>query len=273
MTALVPRSIVVDGVRLDNYAYLITTRNGWDNAPGLAGENVKVPGRDGEIWRAKDYEPSSMVLELMIDGKDADGNVPSGYTAETKFRANLDALLAIFGKRTGLITVDKEIEDGSVRRNYAEVGAVIAPTYFDGNTIAMLTVELIFPDPLWRSTTTVTATGSGTATIALSALAGITAPISDAVITIAGAGTNPKVTDSVSGSWIALTGSLSGTWEINCKAFTSKVGGSSVIATTTFNPGPRFLSLTPNGSLIPSLVLSGFTSASVSVTAYKRFLA
>lgn len=273
MTAIVPRSIIVDGIRLDNYAYAITSRNGWDNAPALTGANVKVPGRDGEIWQAKDYAPSSMVLEMFVAGTDGDGNIPAGSTAERTFRNNLDALLAIFAKRTSLITVDKEMEDGSVRRNFGEVGAVISPTYFDANTVGTLIVELVFPDPLWRSTSTTTATGSGTTTIALTNFAGMTAPISDATITIAGTATNPRVTDTVSGSWIQYTGSLSGTWTINCAAFTSVIGSSSVLAQTTFNPGPRFLSITPNTSLVPSLTLSGFSSANVTVVAHRRFLA
>lgn len=273
MTAIVPRSIVVDGIRLDNYAYAITSRNGWDKTPSLAGENAKVPGRDGEIWRAKDYGLSTMVLDMFVSGTNENGTVPGGYTAETKFRANMDSLLAIFGKRTGLIQVDKEMEDGSVRRNFAEVGVVMAPEYFDANTVATLTVELVFPDPLWRSTTTVTATSSNTTSITLSAFAGITAPISDAVITIAGTATNPRITDFVSGAWIQYTGSLSGTWVIDCANFTSKIGGSSVLAATTFNPGPRFLNITPQTNLTPKLTLSGFSAASTSVVAYKRFLA
>ena len=269
MTALTPRTIIVDGIRLDNFAYSITTRNGWDNTPGLVGNNERIPGRDGEIWRSKDYGAGRMVLELFIGGTDADGAVPAGSTEDKTLRANIDQLLAVFGRRGALLTVDKEMEDGSVRRNFGEVGVVLAPEYFDANPVALLTVEIIFPDPLWKATTNTTATGAG----ALTAFAGITAPISDAIITVTGPATNPKLTDSQTGAWIQYTGTVGAgvTWVINCGTFVSTVGGTSAIAATTFNPGPRFFSITPNASLVPSVTLSSGTLTSV--VAAKRFLA
>lgn len=269
MTALTPRTVIIDGIRLDSFAYAITSRTGWESTPGLQGSNLRVPGKDGEIWQAKDYGTGRIVLDLFVQGTNADGNIPSGSTAEKTFRANIDSLLATFGKRSGLLTVDKEIEDGTVRRNFAEVGTVIQPDYLDGDTVATFTVELVFPDPLWKSTSITTSNGTG----ALSAFAGITAPISDAVITVAGPATNPRVTDSVSGAWIQYTGTVSSgsSWVIDCATFSSKVGASSVIASTTFNPGPRFFSLTPGSSLVPSITLS--SGASISIAAARRFVA
>lgn len=269
MTALTPRTVIIDGIRLDSFAYSITSRTGWDSTPGLAGNNLRVPGKDGEIWQAKDYGTGRVVLDLFVQGTDTDGAIPAGSTAEKTFRSNIDALLATFSKRSSLITVDKEIEDGSVRRNFAEVGAVIQPDYFDGNTVATFVVELIFPDPLWKATTLTTSNGTGS----LAAFAGITAPISDAVITVAGPATNPRVTDSVSGAWIQYTGTLASgsSWVIDCAAFSSKIGATSVIASTTFNPGPRFFSLTPGSTLEPSVALS--SGASISIVAAKRFIA
>lgn len=269
MTALTPRTIIVDGIRLDNYAFTITTRNGWDNSAGLVGENARIPGRDGEIWRAKDYGVGRLILDLYIGGTDADGVVPGGSTEHATLRANLDKLLSIFGRRASLLTVDKEMEDGSVRRNFGEVGVVMSPEYFDNNAVALLTVELVFPDPLWKATSNTTATGTG----ALTAFTGITAPISDAVITITGPATNPKLTDTQSGSWIQYTGTVSAgaTWIINCATFSSTVAGATVVANTTFSPGPRFFSLTPNASLIPSVTLNSGTLTSI--VAAKRFIA
>jgi len=269
MTALTPRTIIVDGVRLDNYAYAITTRNGWDNTAGLVGENTRVPGRDGEIWRAKDYGTGRLVLDLFIGGTDADGAVPAGSTEDKTLRNNIDKLLSIFGRRSALLTVDKEMEDASVRRNFGEVGVVISPEYFDGNAVALLTVELVFPDPLWKATTNTTSTGVGS----LTAFTGITAPISDAVITVTGPATNPRLTDTVSGGWIQYTGTLASgaTWVVNCGTFGSTVAGATAVAATTFNPGPRFFNLTPSATLTPSVTLSSGTLTSI--VAAKRFIA
>jgi hypothetical protein len=268
MTATTP-SIVVDGVRLDDYAFTITTRTGWDSTPGLVGSNLKVPGRDGEAWQAKDYGTGRLVLDIAVSGTNSAGAVPGGSTASQTFRANIDKILSVFARRSTLLTVDKEMEDGTIRRNFGEVGVVLTPEYFDSNTVALITVELIFPDPLWKATTNTTASGVG----ALSAFTGITAPISDAVITITGSATNPRLTDTVSGSWIQYTGTVGAgvTWVVNCATFTSVVGGSNVVATTTFNPGPRFFSLTPSATLTPSVTLSSGTLTSI--VAAKRFIA
>ena len=269
MTALTPRTIIVDGIRLDNYAHTITTRNGWDSSAGLVGENTRVPGRDGEIWRAKDYGPGRMVLDLFIGGTDADGAVPAGSTEEKTLRNNIDKLMGIFGRRSGLLTVDKEMEDGSVRRNFGEVGVVIAPEYFDGNPIALLVVELTFPDPLWKATSNTTSNGAGS----LTAFTGITAPVSDAVITVTGPASNPRLTDVVSGAWIQYNGTVSAgqTWVINCGTFGSTVNGGNAVASTTFNPGPRFFTITPDAALTPSVTISSGTLTSI--VAAKRFLA
>lgn len=268
MTAITPRTVIVDGVRLDTFAFAITSRTGWDSLPGLSGENIRVPGKDGEVWSAKDYAPAIMALELFVQGTNSAGAVPGGSTAALTFRSNIDGLIALFGKRYGLITVDKEMEDGSVRRNYAEVNAVVTPEYFDGDTLATLKVLLTFPDPIWKATSTTSQTGTGL----LTNFTGITAPITDAVITVAGASTNPIITDVTSGAWIKYTGTISGgsTWTVNCATFASAIGATNVIGATTFNPGPRFFSLTPNANLIPNVTLSG--GGTLTIVAAKRFL-
>jgi hypothetical protein len=288
--SLAPLSLTIDGVSLGSYAYGITERTGWDSSPGLVGENVRVPGRDGVYWRAKDYDAGRMVLSMYVQGVGSGGSVPSGSTPEATFRANLDALLALFGKRHGLLTIDKGIEDGTIRRNYGEVTATIEPDYQGPDSFALLKVEITLPDPLWHSVAAVTIEPAGSAssprTVALSALAGSTAPISDATVLVIGPATNPRITDTVSGAWIQLTGSIASgsVWRVRCADFVSESGASlgytggtasSQIASTTFS-GPRLLPLTPDPvSLTPSLTLSGsgFTSATtLRISARRRFL-
>lgn len=263
MTAITPRTIIIDGVRLDTYAFAITSRTGWDSLPGLVGQNLLVPGRDGEVWSAKDYAPGLMSLELFVQGTNSSGAIPGGSTASRTFRNNMDSLLAIFGKRSGLITVQKEMEDSTVRVNYAEITAVMTPDYYEDDTVATLKILLSFPNPIWKATTTTSSTGTGL----LTAFTGITAPITDAVITVTG-GSSPIITDVISGSWIKLNTSVSGSWVISCSAFTSLNGGSSAIAQTTFYPGPRFLSITPNSNLIPNVTCSSGTLNIVAAKAY-----
>lgn len=296
MTALTPSRITVNGVELNNYAYLITERSGWDSTPGLVGSNVRVPGRDGEVWRAKDYGPSRMVLDLYIGGNDEDGAVPNGSTADITLRNNLDKLFAIFGRRHRLIQVDKLMEDETTRRNFAEVGAVLQPEYFGANAAAKLTVELVFPDPIWYDTDTTSLTPAGSATnnrdIAQTQWTGSTAPITDGIYIFKGPAANPYITDAVSGGYIRFDGTLTGNqdWRINAKTFTSEVGnnlgfswqtgnintGTSVIAQTRFS-GPRFFVATPDAdTLTPVLNITGtgMTSRTALYSyGYRKFLA
>lgn len=265
MSVVTPRTIIIDGVRLDTYAFAITSRTGWDSLPGLTGENIRVSGRDGEVWSPKDYAAGLMSLDLFVQGTNAAGTVPNGSTAGATFRSNMDSLLAIFGKRSGLIAVEKEMEDGSIRRNNAEVTAVVTPEYLGGDHVATLKVLLSLPNPIWQATSDTTSTGAGL----LTAFTGITAPITDAVITVTGATSGTTITDVVSGGSIKYVGALSGTWVINCASFTSTIGGVSAIAGTTFNPGPRFFSITPNASRIPNVTVS---SGSLTIVAAKKYL-
>lgn len=291
MTKLTPYSILVDNVRLDNYAYLITSRNGWDITPGLTGDNIRISGRDGEIWRAKDYAPSRMVLDIYVSGRDENGAIPAGKTERSQFQANLDALLTIFTKRSGLIKVDKELieaEAGTIRYNYAEVGAVIAPDFLD-STSAQMTVELIFPDPLWRDipVTTSNLITSTNATINLTGFNGITGPITDASIIVTGPITNPQISID-SNNWIKYTGTVAAgsKWRIDCTTFRSEVGtgllhdllgtGTNVIASTTFSPGPRLFQIPPNGGTPWVGVTGSSISASttnLSIKASPRYVA
>lgn len=292
MTQLTPDpTITVDGVELNNYAYLITERTGWDNTPALVGENIKVPGRDGEIWREKSYGPGRVVLDLYVSGRDANGSVPAGFTEETKFRANLDKLFQLFTKRTGLIEVQKQYEDGVQRYNYAEVGAVISPKYVANTNTATMTVELVFPNPIWSTPISVTNSGTLTngAQITLSNFAGSTAPISDALFLVTGPFTALTIFDNVSGKSISLSIQLTAgqKWRFDSGAFTSQTGTdltilgtgtpTNALLFTTFT-GPRFLELNPvpEANYAPRLDIAGagFTAAStITVKGSRKWIA
>lgn len=297
MTALTPRAITVGDILLNSYAYLITERSGWDATPGLVGSNTKVPGRDGEIWRAKDYGVGRMVLDLYVGGTDADGNIPTGSTAEKTFRNNMDMLLALFGSRHRLFQVDKEMEDEETRRNFAEVGIVLTPEYFGADNSAKLTVELVFPNPIWYDPTPKSLEPAGSSTnnrdISQTHFAGSTAPITDSILVFKGPAETPIITDAVSGASIQYNGTLvSGeNWRINCKTFESEVGmglgynaqtssniltGLSVISDTSFSPGPRFFTITPDPSnLTPTLNITGQGLGSTTALysyGYRKFL-
>lgn len=287
MPALNPRAIRVDGVSLDSYAFALQARTGLDSTPGLRGDNLVVPGRDGEVWQPKDYGTGRLVLDLFVTGMTAEGDES---TPEDHFRSNLDALLAVFGKRYGLLRVERDEVDGT-RVAFGEVQAVIAPDYPGDDAFATLKVEVVLPDPLWQDTAAVTSSAAPSATspiaLTLTEFAGMTAPVPDAVLLVPGPITNPKIVDDVSGASIALTGTTvaaGDVWRVRAGDFVSEVGtgldftggtASSVLASTVWSPGPHFLPLTPDPlDRTPSLTLTGSgldTTTALKVQGVRRF--
>lgn len=278
--------------------YTLTTRTGWDSTPGLTGSNLVVPGRHGEIWRRKDFGPARMILDIYIHSVDKTGVVPVGSNPEKQFKANLDTLFELF-TRQELIEVAKTEDPQSEyyyqKVNYAEVGIVLTPTYDDGPLPgASLTVELIFPDPIWKELVVKEYTGTPSATSGrnevLTQLAGSTAPITDAIIIVIGPITNPRLDDGYSSTnqgYIRYSGTIAaGTrWRINCATFTSEVGagllfnsgtGTNVMSNTLFGPGPRLFNLRPGPSgAAPSIVLTGTGMSSatqLNVQANRKFI-
>jgi hypothetical protein len=282
--------VVVDGVALNTFAHAITERSGLTVSPGLVGENARVPGRDGALYRArKRYDEGRMVLDLLVSNSNSSG----AGASEAVFRSNLDSLLRIFGKRHSLVEVVKYDDAGFALVNDGEVQTVLAPEFSGTNPVARLRVEFTFPDPLWRDysgavTVPDHAPSSDVSTYALTSLGGGTAPISDATVVVVGPASSVTLTDTVSGAWVRLNRALSSgeAWRVNVATFESVVGSSTlgftggtvanVLTSTSFGPGPRFLPLTPSttGSISLGVNAPGRTAATrVRVRATRRFLA
>lgn len=111
MTYTSDRPISVDGVRLDTLAWNIEKIN--RATAGRRTADVVVPGRDGAIPSLNDdLEPLSFGLEMFIMGTDPDGVVPP-EGRRGRFRANLDELVHLFGKRHALLEVQEQTGPGS----------------------------------------------------------------------------------------------------------------------------------------------------------------
>lgn len=114
------RPIYVDGVRLDTLAWNIEKVN--RSVAGRREANVQVPGRDGVIPSLNDdLETATFGLEMFVMGTDPDGAVPAEGRRD-RFRANLDELVHLFGKRHALLEVMEQTGPGAQATNLA-VGA------------------------------------------------------------------------------------------------------------------------------------------------------
>ena len=295
--------IQIDTIAFEgNKSYILTSRTGWEVTPGLSGSNIAVPGRNGEIWRAKDYAPGRMVLDIVVTHLNSSGVVPGGSTAEKQYQANMDLLMVTLTQQTQILVTKVYDPDGLypvTRQNYAEVTALLQPEFIgsESEPSATLTVELTFPNPIWFDLIGRDYVGAANATnnrtLTLTRFEGITAPLDEAIFLVIGPATNPRITDR-SGAWVQYNGTIAAgaRWRVNTRTFQSEVGsspvlfytentvtnqnaGTSVLAQTTFSPGPALMTVTPNGIGSPELVFTGTglgSTTQVNVCAFRKYI-
>lgn len=268
-TSVIPLSI--DGTRLDTLAYNIETIDGRMGLPSTNGSNPPVPGRHGSLYVAnKTFNDASIVLKMWVNGSDINGQVPGGSSELAEFRKNIDALVTLFGRKTGLLDV-RQTWPGGIRQAFCEV---LAAVDFSGRAIqptGRFSVSLDIPAVFWQDVSTsdyASATNLTTGTtLTMAVYDGASAPMEDHLLVVRGPATNPRLTDPNSGMWVQYNGTIaSGTdWQIDVGNWTSKTGaallfgagGTSVVGTTVYGGGgPRYLPLTPKSGG-PQLTLTG----------------
>lgn len=216
-----------DGVNLSNYVggniiWDIRTWSGLDNIPGVnvngsasgasAGTNgmFQLAQSHGEYWYPQYFTAATRLLTMFISTNNISTGAPGSSIDQQRqnFDQNFDALTLLFQRRRNLATVLRNRSDGTTRKGFVSVAAVIQPTLVPV-TSALITVEMTFPDPFWwDSTDTTLATLAAAFSGVVTGLAGATAPINDMQFNITGPVTNPRVTDNESGSWFQYNGSI-----------------------------------------------------------------
>lgn len=266
MTYTSDRPLSVDGVRLDTLAWNIEAIQ--RATAGRRSSDLEVPGLDGVRPSLNDpLNAATMGLSMFVRGTDADGLVPGGSNARTQFMRNLDELVHLFGKRHALLDVQQTQGDGTVRRAWAKVTDTIAPEVNTPGSAARFSVGMSLPYGVWEDVDTSDWTsGALTAntSVEVTALAGATERILDAVLLVKGPITNPRITDPATGAWVQLNQALVSTsyWRVNIGTWASRYGsglglgsadttGTNGQASTTYGGTRRqtvFLPLVPTRS-------------------------
>ena len=270
-----------DGVELTTYGYNITSFA--YVAPTLKGTSLTLPMRSGSLPRYnRSYEPGEFGLSMWVLGAEPDGDVPASWTLQRgQFETNLRLLMSVLCKQSAPINFSKTLHDSSVITSRATPTPETASMETQmGRLRGEVTFTFELMDSFWTETTQRTSTATAGATLpktlALTAYSGSTAPLEDAVVTVSGPITNPRVTDAESGSWVQYTGSVPNgqNWVVDCGLFTSKVNGVSVRTSTSHGGHPRFLYIPPRygTTAIPSLQLTGSAGGAATnlSVAYKR---
>lgn len=283
----------VDGVRLDRWADVddengvtVENRTGWDDVPGLRGEDVTLLGVHGNAWRRKRYGPGRKTLTLAVNGVTA-GTYGHGVpgTALGRRAASeqaLDNLLRMFAPRHRLLSVERVHADGSHRRADCEVTSALTPVPV-GDTAYKMSVELSVPGSFWEDVDPVThlvdydPVVGGSQDLEVYSLAGQTAPCTDAVVTVTGPCTTVSIVDAETGSGFSY-GALSGaeTLVVDSGAWTAVVGSTSVITSVALTDQVMIeLGPAPSDDMGPSVTINatgtsaGFT---VSFTTHRKWL-
>lgn len=198
------------------------------------------------------------------------------------FEDNLNRLLRLFTRPHKLSTIRAAQPDGSIRRAQVEWQEWSEPEVMAGGTRAEFGIGYVIPSVWWEdeNSTTQAATAGATLpkTLDLTSFNGMTGIIEDAVLTVAGPITNPRITDEESGAYIEYTGTVptGQSWVIDVAAATSQVNNVSVM-TNTKHAGNFKLFVIPNcyGTTdTPRLTLSGSaggTATNLSVTARRKW--
>lgn len=206
----------INAVPLDNptYGWVLLGASTPLSNHGQALTNLRTPGRDGVVRGL----PST-----------ADP-VPVSLLVETP-REHLETLLVLARSATTLGLV----ADAS---KTADVEFVAAPLdgFGDADAIVEARIVLRIPGAYWRDAAESTSTlvSLSAASVDVDVLAGISAPVQDAIVRVRGACTGLRVTDDATGSWFDYAGDLLAS---NYLRFESATGRAWVTTSDTWTGG------------------------------------
>lgn len=245
-------SFSVDGVPLNTLAYDIEASPSRRSLGSARSEDVVMPGVHGVQPGFSTADTKDIALSMWVIGADEYGNVPTDDTRLALYDANLDHLLALFGRRRPF-WLRMTMGDGSTRKARGRVVQSVIPTEADlrGSVpLARLVFVIELIEAFWRDESAVTHTQdfSSSGTWWMTNFYDTTAPINDSVIVVTGPVTNPRITCPATGSWVQYNGTVAGgsSLTIDCASWTATIGGTNVIANLTYGGyGPQFVSFEP----------------------------
>jgi hypothetical protein len=204
----VSEAFTINGVSLDTYAHMLTDISGIMTTPARRGENVPVPNRHGRIkTRGKRFDANEGVLPLIVVGADpVTGALPTQQEELDAFFERRDQLLNLLYADPAVMAYTRP-NGHTVQAEY-EVVEVVDFTRRYNEPLAKVNVAFEIPDAFWQDEDSVfeNIVGTSGTEVPLTAFAGATAPISDAVITVFGPCNNPQF---VHGSrWVRYNGAI-----------------------------------------------------------------
>lgn len=209
MATLIPRIkewYEIDGVEFATHGYMISRIQ--RSAGAKKGDNVNSPANHGDQFREKRLTARAETWSLWVcDAKPSTGEISATELGRrSQFNSNLDEVLNALNRMPDLLEVihhriapDDETEM-EPRVGYAEIVSAISIGDYADLDYVEFDVEVVFPDPRWRSPqvidTPLSATFGGTDEPVLCTAADVgTAPVDHMTIkfTSTGSLTNPEL--------------------------------------------------------------------------------
>lgn len=244
----------VDGLAPEGNGWLLfLTGSGIRGVSARRASMVELPGMDGVLPDyGAPFMPATLPLRYRIDG-----------ASHAEFMAVVEMMNGVFGQRRKLLRVVHQYGPGVSRVNDALVVEATPPEPLT-EMYATYQVTLTFPEPFWRSASTITTdpttiTGS-LVTYIMPEFFG-TGPVNDALIRVKGGFASATVMDAITGDQISIDTPVADTEYvvIDCKAWTAKrvttdtwTGGTDISSLVNSNRGQG-----PMLTLEPDLVATG----------------
>lgn len=256
----------IDGVDLMSYAWRIETAEGLQVTPGVVGDDIELPGRDGALQvlgalgQQRRADALGMIIfNLWLKGVDPVTGTVTPHTDEAsadEWYQNWDRLVRLFHRR--MVTIDHPRPDGSIRRAIAHLlpNESIVPSRSPSSPwFGRFRATFVIPAAHWTDTAAVT-TGQQSLTtgssLSLEAFAAATAPCTELTVTF-GEGNNPRLSTSynhvgwnlviASGRQLGIDTAAGRTHQASGAAWDPGYAG------LTYAPGPRLFEIDPSEAL------------------------
>lgn len=268
--------VVANGLCLQTHAWNISQKSGRYMLPGVRGSNTQVPGMRGSSFvRNRPVNTGMWTLTMWVLGAFPDGSIPAWGESRRVFDRNFEQLVKSVMSVSAAISLNVWQDDGSVRTASGMIGGSTDSNLTMGGrrgeiTLVFEILEGTWQDALARSVVGTPGVGWSNQVMDLSALDGGSAPMDNAVITVNGPFTNPRVFDPITNTWVQYNGTLAtgDTWVVDCGAWTSTVNGVGALINTQHYGHARFIVIDPGTyGRKPSIQVTGTgTGATSNIT-------
>ena len=229
--------VTVNGTSLHTLGYQCDVITGRRGPAGRRNTFLELGGVDGVVGKSGPILPLEFGLQVWVHGRHPlTGVAPADPAAQ--FEQNMDAVQKPF-LLPGAHDIRVEYPEG-VRQAVALMTGGSATEIHRGlDPLTRLSFAYRIMSGAWQSLNTTTRTyttiSGNPSYTTIDFLQSCSAPITDAILTVTGPVSNPRI-EAPNGAYVEYQGTLGSaqTWTIDCGDWSTKVGSASVLAATNY---------------------------------------